>query len=227
MKEMSCTHVRTPMRVLTLVCAIAFAAWLPGCGSSNNSASGTGTLRVAMVDGPDPTITAFTVTITRIEANINGAWSPINLSVQTFDLLNFAHSSLLVGSIGLPAGHYNQLRLFPSSATVTDADGTFNVNIPSGYQTGIKINIDANVAADQVTTVTLDFNIHHSLHKLGNGNYQLQPVITAFLQVANGAISGTIRYNGVAASGTVLTAIYTYGPPYMPGTPVNMSTTLP
>jgi len=131
-----------------------------------------------------------------------------------------------VGSIGLPAGTYTQLRLFPTSATVTDANGVHDVTIPSADQTGIKINIDATVAANQVTTVTLDFNIHKSLNRLGNGTYQMHPVITGFLQVANGSISGTIRDNGVAAGGAVVTATYTAGPNFSPGTVVNTTTTL-
>jgi len=179
-----------------------------------------------MVDGPDPVITALNVTISKIDAHINGTWTPINLSVQTFNLLDLAHSSLIVGTLGLPAGHYNQLRLTPASATVTDATGTYNVNIPSGAQTGIKININHDIVAGQVTTVVLDFNVHKSLNKLGNGNYQMQPVIAGFLQVLSGSISGSVTDGGSPATGAVISATYTAGANYAIGTVVNSSTTL-
>lgn len=216
-------HALRALRVMLLLGAIVVSVFLAGCGGGG---TGNGTLQVAMVDGPDPTITALNITVSKIEANINGAWTPINLSVQTFNLLDLAHSSLVVGSLGLPPGHYTQLRLTPSSATVTDATGTYNVNIPSGSQTGIKINIDHDIVAGQVTTVVLDFNVHKSLLKLGNGNYQLQPVIAGFLQVLSGSISGSVTDGGSVAPGAVVSATYTAGPNYPAGTVVNSSSTL-
>src|SRR6266851_5453533 len=136
---MKCTHAIRAVLATILFSALVVPTCLTGCGGSGSS---SGTLQVAMVDGPDPTITALNVTISKIEANINGTWTPINLSVQTFNLVDLAHSALVVGTLGLPPGHYTQLRLTPSSATVTDATGTYNVNIPSASLTGIKINID-------------------------------------------------------------------------------------
>ena len=91
-----------------------------------------------------------------------------------------------------PAGHYNQVRLLVTACRVTDADGVHDCNIPSGMQTGIKLNLNYDVNPGDVTGILLDFNVDKSLHKLGTGNYQLQPVIPAVVQVLSGTVTGIV-----------------------------------
>src|SRR5947208_1738782 len=123
------TFFRAPL--VSTLCLALVAPILTGCGSSS---SGSGTLAVSVSDGPNPTITAMNITIDRVEANANGAWTVITSVPQSFNLLDLTKNDALLGSANLPAGHYTQVRFFPSSATVTDATGTHNVTIPSGAQ---------------------------------------------------------------------------------------------
>lgn len=179
-----------------------------------------------MADAPAPSITAFTLTIDRAEVNVNGTWETVSNRTQTFNLLAFAKVPTDLGSANLPAGTYTQVRLFPTVATVTDATGVHIVKIPSGSQTGIKLNVDLTIGPNQVTTILMDFNVNQSLHQLGNGSYQLKPVIPVVVEVLSGTVTGTVTDGTNPLPGTVVTATYTAGTNYALGTVVNTGTSL-
>lgn len=211
-----------------VLCSLAIALLglvaLLGCGGATG-AEGTGTLRVHMVDAPDTDVTSVLVTIDRIEAHLDGEWTSVNSTPQTIELLDLISQPMVVADGGLPVGSINQVRLFVSEATVTDSEGTHDVNIPSNLQTGIKLNINAAVQPGTVTAILLDFNVHKSLHQTGNGQWMLQPVIPAVLMNLAGTVSGTVTLNDVAVEGAVVTAVYSEGSAYPLGTEVNTSVT--
>ena len=212
--------------VIAAVALLTPAAILSGCGSSSSGSSGQGTLRVAMVDAPDPSVSSVVVTIDRVEAHVDNDWVTITSGPQTLDLIDLVENEVILGSATLPAGHYTQIRLFPSSATVTDDDGTHPVTIPSGVQTGIKVNVNHDIEPGGITVVLLDFNVHKSFHKLGNGQYHLQPVIPGVVKVISGTITGNVTRSGAPVHGAVVTATYTAGSNYPVGTEVNSTMTL-
>jgi hypothetical protein len=211
---------------------------LTGCGGGGSGGSGgpgTGTLRVSLVDAPDPTISSLNITIDRVEAHVvnpndlndnePGHWQTITTSPQTFDLLDLVTNEAILGSATLPTGHYTQVRLFVSNATVTDATGTHPVTIPSAGNTGIKLNVDYTISPNQITAILLDFNVNKSLIKQGNGQYRLQPVIPAVVKVLSGTITGTVTQNGAPVDGAEVKAVYVAGGKYTVGTEVNSTVT--
>ena len=215
---------RKTLTLTTLAGALALAALpvlLAGCGGGGSGGGSTGTLRVSMVDAPDPTISALNVTIDRIEAHVVNPddandndpnhWRSITSAPQTLDLIDLVDNAVTLGAAPVPAGHYTQVRLFISSATVTDATGTHNVTIPSAGNTGIKINVDHTIAANQLVALLLDFNVSKSLIKTGAGQYRLQPVIPAVVQILSGTISGTVTHGGAPLDSGDVKAIYTAG----------------
>jgi hypothetical protein len=197
-------------------------------GSTNGtSAGGRGTLNVRLADAPDPTISSLVINVTKVEANIDGGWQTLDVQDTEVDLLDLVKNDILLATNDVPAGHYNQVRVFVDSATVTDGDGTHNVTIPSGAQTGIKLNVNGDIEPNQIVTLLLDFNVGKSLIKTGNGQYKLQPVIPVVVKVLSGTISGTVRSSsGELADNTDVQAIYTSGGSYPVGTEVNTSYTL-
>lgn len=189
--------------------AASFGFLTIGCGGGGAGA-GTGSVSVALADAPDPSATAVNVIVDRVEANVNGTWTPITSSSPAFsgNLLSLATTDKLLGTTSLPTGHYTQVRLFVSSATVTDATGTHDVTIPSGSQTGLKVLVDFDINANNVTTVLLDFDVSHSLIQTGAGAYTLKPVVRGVVQVLSGTITGTV----VDKNGPVTNAIVTITP---------------
>ena len=72
------------------VLAVAGLAVLNGCGggSSGIGSNGNGTLVVHMSDAGNPDIIAMNITVTRVEANINGSWQTLSTAPQSFNLLD-------------------------------------------------------------------------------------------------------------------------------------------
>ena len=96
----------------------------------------------------------------------------------------------MLGVGTLPAGHYTQIRLVVSSATIyfenaaggdpcaptiaTPSGRHAALDIPSGE---VKLTRPFDVAASGGTTMVLDFDGDRSIHQTGNGRYLMRPVI--------------------------------------------------
>lgn len=213
------------MRRLFAVVTTSFLALvaLIGCGGDGSSGS---TLNVYMADAPLPGVTAVTVTIDRVDANINDEWVVLEDTQQVINLFDLTQTATVIGSAGVPPGDYTQVRLIISEATVTDEEGTHVATLPSGAQTGIKVNIDAPVAEGASVGILLDFNVEQSVSKLGNGTYRIDPVIPAELMALAGSISGVAMYSGQMMEGVLVEATYVSGTSYPLGTVVNTSATM-
>jgi hypothetical protein len=214
-----------PLCLLLLTVALAVS----GCGGAGTSSflGGDGTLAVRLADVPDPSIEAVHITVTRVQAHIDGQWQDVSTETQTVNLLDLVFEDTLLGQAVIPAGHYTQVRLFLSEATVTDADGTHQVVIPSAMQTGIKVNLNYTVNPNELTEILLDFNVSKSLVKQGNGVYRLQPVIPAVVKVLSGTITGSVTDDASQPlHNASVRAIYTAGDRYPLGTEVNATFTM-
>ena len=216
---------------LTRILAVFAAAslMLLGCGGGGGgtgTGTGSGTFNVRLSDAPDPTITAINVTFSKLEAHVGSQWIEIPLADESVDLMNLTDQDMLLGSATLPSGHYTQIRLFPSSATVTDSEGTHNVTIPSAAQTGVKVNIDADLESGGVQTLLLDFNVDKSLTKTGNGQYKLQPVLVGVIKTLSGTIVGSATDGTDPLNNVHISAVYEAGESYPVGTEVNTSASM-
>src|SRR3989304_7548866 len=161
-----------------LIILAIFSLGLTGCGASNetsNETGGTGTLNLRITDSPFliDLIEEATVTISKISIHVSD--SPevtsgfITMTLdqpKTFDLLKLqggVTDSLISASI--PAGTYNQIRLFVDSASVKlDGGVVFPLEIPSGSQSGIKIFPKPSIIVDGglTTDLVLDFDVSRS-----------------------------------------------------------------
>jgi hypothetical protein len=208
---------------LVSLLALAVLVVAAGCGGGGTTdGGGTGQLHVRLADALDPDVTAVNVTIDRVEAHIDGRWQNVPVVAKTHNLLDLNENDVLLASAELPAGRYNQVRLFITDATVTDGTGTHNVTIPSAAQTGIKLNVNYDIGPNEVTVLLLDFNVAKSLIKQGNGQYRLQPVIPVVVKVLSGTITGqTVGADEQGLPFTNIRAIYTSGSSYPIGTEVN------
>jgi len=179
--------------------ATAFAAaLLAACGGGDGGGiGGTGTLHVSMTDAPSCGYDQVNVTIDRVRvhqsssaADADGGWSEVVLSpARRVDLLTLQNGVLEdLGQTQLPAGKYTQLRLVlapndaanPLANSVVPTGGAETaLTTPSAQQSGLKMNVDIDVAADKIADVVLDFDACKSVVKRGNsGQYNLKPVIT-------------------------------------------------
>lgn len=84
----------------------------------------------------------------------------------------------LIGDTVLNFSNLSQIRLIlgPNN-TVMVNDTLYPLQTPSAQQSGLKINVQAALAQLDSLTISLDFDANESVHQLGNGNYQMHPVI--------------------------------------------------
>jgi len=128
--------------------------------------------------------TAWDITFAIIEAedeeNGNGyaGWYTIINESQTFDLIALQDVNDILGEKTLAAGKYTQIRLTIEKAEITvNNSGELEVHdlkVPSG---NIKLTKGFWIVEDETTVLTLDFDIHESVHKTGSGKYMLKPTI--------------------------------------------------
>ena len=182
---------------------IIFATFLIVSCSSNDNPVATdgnpGRLIVRLSDSP-ASFDSVVVCISRVEVHVSGtdttsgSWFVINDSLRHFDLLELMNgASVVLGDTSLAPGNYTQIRLIVTdSSYVIDNDGKHYLTIPSGYQTGIKLNHSFSIESDNIYELLLDFNVEKSILKTGNGQYKLKPVIRVVPVVISGSISGQI-----------------------------------
>jgi hypothetical protein len=102
-------------------------------------------------------------------------------------------ASVVLGDSILQAGDYTQIRLILANGNyVIDNGVKHDLNVPSGSQTGIKLNHGFTIEPNTLYELMLDFNVDKSIHITGNGQYMLKPVIRCMSMITSGTISGQV-----------------------------------
>jgi hypothetical protein len=164
---------------------------------------------LSLADAPACGYDAVNITVQKVRvhqsstaADGDAGWSEIVLTpTRRVDLLALTNGVLAeLGQTQLPAGKYTQLRLVlasndaahPFANSVVPTGGSeVALTTPSGQQSGIKANIDIEIAANQLADFVVDFDACKSIVKAGNsGKYLLKPVI----QVVPHFVSGVAGF---------------------------------
>ena len=173
------------------------AAGCGGGGGIGGTGTATGSMRVWMTDAPACGYDAVNVTVERVRVHSSssadadgGGWSEIVLDPpRRIDLLGLTNGALEeLGTVELPAGTYQQIRLVlaandgstpPANSIVrSDTGEEIALTTPSAQQSGIKLKANVEVPEGKVLDVVLDFDACRSVVKRGNsGQYNLKPVI--------------------------------------------------
>lgn len=174
-------------------------ALLTGCGGQ----SPQGTVRLMLTDNPIDAL-AINVSISRVDVirEDEGIFTVVD-QPQTFELLSLAGAETLLGETGVSPGHYEQIRLIVSEATITTPEGTFPLEIASGEQTGIKLVCDFDVLQDEIVVLLLDFDVAHSVHQQGNGKYLMTPVTHVIPENVAGKVIGVLDPAEARAGATI------------------------
>ena len=186
--------------------------------------TGKGTLKIYLTDAPGD-YKEVNIIISKIEGHIagdneegedKGSWEVLKEWDEGLlvDLIKLEDVSMLLASLELEPNKYTQLRLFlmggeeDAWVVLEEPEGseeptsTEPLEIPSVYQTGIKLNRPFEIVAGSITKLTIDFDAKKSVVKTGNGKYKLKPVIHVtseiYLEeeVSTGSVSGTVSYYG-------------------------------
>lgn len=223
-------------RPLAVVASAFFLAACGGGGGGSSDEAGTGTMRVALTDAPACGYDHVYVTVDRVRvhqsagaADADAGWSEVVLSpARRIDLLALTNGALEeLGQTPLPAGTYTQMHLVlaenggatPLANSVVPTGGSeVALTTPSGQQSGLKMNVDIEVDANQVADVVVDFDACKSVVRRGNsGQFNLKPVLSVIPRLSDagqrvtgyvvpalgtGATTVSLQLNGVPVRST-------------------------
>jgi hypothetical protein len=165
---------------------------------------------MSLMDAPTPIegVEALHLTVSAVRVNASsdtedgddGTWYDIlpdtlTTEERTFDLLQYANGeSVVLGEELLPAGHYEQIRLVIEESNVTVSGTVYDLKIPSGSTSGLKLIHGFDISPGGMTSLMLDFDIGRSLFATppGSDNFKLKPVIRVVSEELAGRIAGTV-----------------------------------
>ena len=209
-------YLGVAMHRFVMVCSALLAM---GCGDNAADISGTGIFSLGVTDAPVDSADAVVVTFTEVQL-LGGddelLQSFVPATPRQIDLLSLAGglSELLVDAEVIPAGRYQQIRLLidapspscqnPSApfASFITIDGTeFPLVVPSGAQSGLKLNGPIDVPAGGAAAYTIDFDLRRSVTERGNtGCFNLRPSLRLVENDQIGGLRGEVAPELLTAS---------------------------
>jgi len=189
------------MNILRYFPLFAFSVLLTACFTSDDDAESSLTLR--LTDAPIDEAEHVFVSVRGVSLNAGDeGWVDYDLDeVQRIDLLTLqsGNAFTLLDDIAMEAGAYGvRLNLHsdddnqPDHAIVlTQGGAEIALEIPSGEQTGLKLNQDIVVPVNGDADYVIDFDVRRSIVKRGLGDdYSLKPVLRLINNSQTGSITG-------------------------------------
>lgn len=190
--------------------AIAAGALLAACGGGGSSEP-TGRVSVGLTDMPAPDVTEVVVHITGLAFKPEGGAPEVvpDFEARSINLLEYQNGNVavLLDNVPMNAGRYEWLRLLMDAEPVVDdtyvtleSGHRCELLIPSGAESGLKMNRPIDVPAGGSLALTVDFDVMQSV-RMPPGQatdcevgYKLRPTLRLVNNADAGAISGTVRY---------------------------------
>jgi hypothetical protein len=196
-KIMKTNREKSHLSILKKIMSVLMlSVLLMACNTSDNEKSAT--LHVRLTDAPadfdEVNIDIQGVLVHSKEGVQESGWIALNVENGVYNLLELSNGlDTLLGVVELPAGKISQIRLLLGNNNTVMVNGElFPLATPSAQQSGLKLNVNAQLKAGVTYTILLDFDAALSVVEKGNGTYSLKPVIRAISEATSGAISGIV-----------------------------------
>jgi uncharacterized protein DUF4382 len=194
------------------VAILAFVTLFAGC-SEGGSGGDTGSLTLGIGDAPVDGATEVVIVFTGVELHHAGSVRRIDFDEpRAIDLLAYQNGATvnLLDGLEVDAGRYEWLRL-DVIAEQNRSDGSyikfgsgeqFPLYVPSGSESGLKINRPFTVAAGGITRLVADFDLRKSILEPPGlePNYVLKPVLRLMDELEVGDIDGDIDLAALATA---------------------------
>jgi hypothetical protein len=162
---------------------VASAVLLFGIITTTQSCKKTnpqGYMTVKMTDAPAD-YQEVNVEIVGLSINtVTKGWVDVHVNRGIYNLIDLRNNMTMVltDKAMLPIGKATQIRLqLGSQNSIVVEETREALKIPSGEESGVKINIDETILNGQQHIIVLDFDAKASIVKGRQGNYMLKPVI--------------------------------------------------
>jgi len=206
------------MRLLPGIIVAVSVFFFTGCQDMDGDNNGQTRLLIKLTDAPFPidTIEAALVNITKIEIRkvTEGEqdgypFIPLEVEQENFNLLDLRNgiTADLVDA-EIEPGTYDLIRVYVDEVGLKIKEGeTFDLKVPSGQQTGIKLFVEPalHVVSGLTADVLLDFNVEKSFVLKGNiyspgelKGFNFKPVIRAVNLTTAGTIEGMVTNSDTA-----------------------------
>lgn len=203
---MHLVNVRNLYRIGLVLMSVAL---LFGC-KGEQIGPGSGSLVLSITDAPVDTAEQVVVEFSGVEIQPeNGDRIQITYAnPKTINLLALQGGlrATLIENLTLDVGGYSWIRL-KVNAVEGDRDSyiviggnEFELHIPSGAQTGLKLNTPFHVNDGEILDFTIDFDLRKSVHQPvgqkdagGNPIYYLRPTLRLLQTKSTGTISGVVN----------------------------------
>ena len=200
----------------TIRATVAFVclAELAACGGSSGGGEGAGTGRLTLrigdapVDGASDVVVVFTGIALHGPGGTRAIEFPEPREIDLLDFQNGATVNLLDG-VEVEAGEYTWMRLDviaeqnrnDGSYILFESGEQYPLYVPSGSETGLKLNRPFTVAAGGITRLVADFDLRKSIIQPAglSPNYVLKPVLRLMDELEVGAIAGEVDLAALAA----------------------------
>lgn len=208
-----------------LITALSSALFACGGSDGNDTPNAkTGQLSLALTDAPVDSLQSVVITVTGVSIK-PATGDAITVTFDTpkvidmLDLQNGVVETLLDG-YQLDAGTYQWIRLELSTAdgdlyVMNELGGMVGLTIPSGFQTGLKLNHEFVIAQGGDANFTIDFDLRKSMtNPNGQTNYFLKPSLrlidNASVGTLNGEVSASLIQTACANSGEFSGLVYVF-----------------
>ena len=202
------------MRVAITAVTISMALGVAACGGGGSGGSETGQLSLSVTDAPVDDASSVVVQFHGVAFKRAGAAPEVvqNLtpSPRQLDLLQYqgGRAALLLDGATLPAGEYEWVRLIVDDETgvrdsyiVLGGGEECELHVPSGAESGLKLNRGFTLAAGGSVALTIDFDLRKSIHappgQQGDAGactqgYLMRPTLRIVDDADVGAIAGHV-----------------------------------
>ena len=114
----------------------------------------------------------------------------VDTTVDFLELINGV--SVVLADDSVPTGYYSQLRLVVSDTNeIVVKDKSHPLTIPSGTQTGVKLNLDFSLDDGEFVNLYVDFDVAKSV-LVASDVFMLKPTYRVFKETLSGTIAGTV-----------------------------------
>ncbi len=210
----------------TVLASLAVVILASACGGDGGS-SATSSVQVSLTDTPIEDADSVVVSVSGVAFKPEGSAPEVveSFAPRSIDLLQYQNgrTAILLQDTPMQAGRYQWLRLIiDTQPVVRDSYIVINgneceLNVPSGAETGLKMNRPIDVPADGSLALTIDFDLRKSVHAppgQASGacttGYVLRPTLRLVNDANVGAIDGTVSFEAGSVPADCKPNVYVY-----------------
>ena len=203
--------VKYPSGFIGLLSVAGMAVLLAACGGGSSSGgASTGSLSLSLTDASIDSADEVVVEFYGVELQpADGARFSFDFTERCtldpascqIDLLALTGgvSELILDAETVPSGQYSWVRLMVNAnenirdSYIIVGGQEFELRIPSGSESGLKLNRGFVVPASGVADFTIDFDLRKSVHDpVGSSDYILRPTLRLVDNTEVGTLSGSV-----------------------------------